>query len=362
MAIRYFEEAIAIERPLNRPMYYAIRLAALAKEYSLVDPAKALPLIKEALLFDEMIDLESLKEDRIAIHTLYLGDVYYLLDSLENAANCYKKSLAIFERKGRKSNEATTLYSLGRLQAKEKRYSEAISLLQRCEKIAEENHYFLVQRDACLLLSDVYNILEPNALSYVHLKKYVALNDSIFKETTQQQINDFQVRYETAEKQLAIERQQAEIKQHRTRQFIYIGVIISAALLLALLAYTVMLRTRRNRTLTEINAIKDKFFSIISHDLKNPAIAQRDSLQLLVDNADRLDIKTLSNYHRQLFKSADGLVDLLKNLLNWAQIQTGRDIFRLATFDLVSALQADINVTKSMAARKEVVFEAATPP
>ena len=148
---------------------------------------------------------------------------------------------------------------------------------------------------------------------------------------------------------MEIERQQAEIKQHRVRQLIYIGIIISAALLLSLFAFIIVLRTRRNRALAEMNAIKDKFFSIISHDLKNPAVAQRDSLQLLVDNADRLDIKTLSNYHRQLFKSADGLVELLKNLLNWARIQTGRDIFRLATFDLVSALQSDIGVTKSMA-------------
>ena len=152
-----------------------------------------------------------------------MGDVYYQLDSLENAANCYKKSLAIFERKGRKNNEATTLYSLGRLQVKAKRYSEAIPLLQRCEKIAEENHYFLVQRD---------------------------------------------------------------------------------------------------------------------------------SLQLLAENADKLDANTVSAYYRQLLKSADGLVDLLKNLLNWAQIQTGRNIYRPSSFDLVSALQSDIGVTKSMAARK----------
>ena len=93
----------------------------------------------------------------------------------------------------------------------------------------------------------------------------------------------------------------------------------------------------------------------------NPAIAQRDSLQLLAENADRLDANTVSAYYRQLLKSADGLVDLLKNLLNWAQIQTGRDVYRPFPFDLVSALQSDMEMTKSMAARKDVVFEAATP-
>ena len=110
-----------------------------------------------------------------------------------------------------------------------------------------------------------------------------------------------------------------------------------------------------------MNAIKDKFFSIISHDLKNPAIAQRDSLQLLAENSHRLDISTLSNYHRQLFKSASGLVDLLKNLFNWAQIQTGRNIYQPLPFNLAHALLPDIGVIKSMAERKNITFEVQLP-
>ena len=118
-------------------------------------------------------------------------------------------------------------------------------------------------------------------------------------------------------------------------------------MLLSLFAVIIMLRTRRNRALAEMNAIKDKFFSIISHDLKNPAIAQRDSLQLLAENADKLDASTISNYYIQLLKSANGLVDLLKNLFNWAQIQTGRDIYQPSPFDLVSALKSDRHPAKT---------------
>jgi signal transduction histidine kinase len=84
-------------------------------------------------------------------------------------------------------------------------------------------------------------------------------------------------------------------------------------------------------------------------------------LQLLTENADKLDAKTVSAYYHQLLKSADGLVDLLKNLLNWALIQTGRHIYQPSPINLVGALRSDIEVTKSMAARKEVVFEATTP-
>jgi signal transduction histidine kinase len=133
-------------------------------------------------------------------------------------------------------------------------------------------------------------------------------------------------------------------------------------LLLSLLAYIVVLRNRRNRTLTEMNALKDKFFSIISHDLKNPAVAQRDSLQILVDNANQLAPHTLADYYQKLLKSANGLVDLLKNLLNWAQLQTEREIYHPITFNFVAALQPDLDVIKNMAEHKNIAFEALLPP
>jgi len=361
MAIRFFEEAKEVERLLNRPLQYANRLAQLAKEYSHVDAEKALHLIKKALQYDLKIESQNLKEERIAVHNSTMGDIYYELDSLENAENCYKKSLTFFENNRRTYNFASALLGLGRLQLKAQKNTEAIATLKRCDEIAENNNFLRIQRDVCLLLSEAYRRVEPNSPSYFYLNKYFNLNDTIFRETTQKQINDFQVKYETAEKQLEIERQQVEIDKHKTRQIIYTGVLIATGLLLTLLVIIVIMRTRHNHELAKINAIKDKFFSIISHDLKNPAIAQREALQLLSDNADKWDSNTLSHYHKQLLKSANGLIDLLKNLLNWAQIQTGRQIYQPSKFNLVSALQSDISVIKSMAEQKNITFETLMP-
>jgi signal transduction histidine kinase len=205
-------------------------------------------------------------------------------------------------------------------------------------------------------------MLEAYTLSNSYLRKYVSLNDSIFKETSQQQINDFQVRYETAEKQLEIERQQSEIERHEIRQFIYAGGLIAAGLVLAMLVYIVVLRTRRNRELAEINAIKDKFFSIISHDLRNPALALRNGLQMLSEHTSRLDVNTLSDYCKALLNSANGLSDLLENLLKWATIQTGRMTYNPVPFNLLLALQPELNMAGSLAERKTITFVTRTPP
>jgi len=140
-------------------------------------------------------------------------------------------------------------------------------------------------------------------------------------------------------------------------------------LLLLLLTYIGALPPRRNRALTErndalaeTNALKDKFFSIISHDLKNPAVTQRDSLKLLAANADKLDADTLTDYLQGTQKLADGLVDLLGSLLEWSKVQTGRMEYNPSSFNLVAALQPDIDVVRSMAAHKNVTFETLMPP
>jgi len=140
-----------------------------------------------------------------------------------------------------------------------------------------------------------------------------------------------------------------------------IGGLFIAGLLLIVLIYIVTLRTRRNREFAEMNTIKDKFFSIISHDLKNPAIAQRDALQLLFDNSDKWDADSISKFYHKLLKSANTQVDLLYTLLGWAQLQTGRMSFNPIPFDLVSALQSDIGIIKNMAERKGILFEALLP-
>jgi signal transduction histidine kinase len=361
IAIRYFEEAVNVERPLNRPMQYAMRLAQLAREYLHSDATQSLPLIKEALLYNTQIASQALREDRIATHTSIMGDIYYALDSLDNAENCYKIALAFFEKNERAYDIATTLQQLGRLQIKSKQWYEAIATLKRCEEIAENNKYMQIQHQACGLLSEAYSHIEPNSMSYFYLKKYSVLNESIFNETTQNQINDFQIRYQTAEKQLEIERQQTEIERHKTRQLRYMGGLIATAMLVMFLIYIVRLRTRSNRELAAANATKDKFFSIISHDLKNPAIAQRDAIQLLLENPTKWDEASLTNYYRKLLKSAKGQVELLYALLDWAQLQTGRMPFQLTQVDLVAFMQSNIGLIRDMADAKGIAFNVKTP-
>ncbi|MDR2571337.1 MAG: tetratricopeptide repeat-containing sensor histidine kinase [Oscillospiraceae bacterium] len=189
-----------------------------------------------------------------------------------------------------------------------------------------------------------------------YFSKYRDATIKISDKNLHNALVEMEVKYETTQKEIEIERQQAEIIRQKSRQTMYMVGLSVAGVLLIMLVYIVILRTLHNRELAESNATKDKFFSIISHDLKNPAIAQLDAIQLLLDYSDQWDTASITNYYKKLLKSARGQVDLLYTLLGWAQLQTKRMPFLPAQFDLVAMMLSCLTLIRDMAENKGIEF------
>lgn len=75
--------------------------------------------------------------------------------------------------------------------------------------------------------------------------------------------------------------------------------------------------------LIEVNRTKDKFFSIISHDLKNPAFAFRFLLEQTISHYSKLSKEEVLDNLNLLHFSSDNMCTLLNNLLLWAKSQSG---------------------------------------
>ncbi len=80
--------------------------------------------------------------------------------------------------------------------------------------------------------------------------------------------------------------------------------------------------------LRELNATKDKFFSIIAHDLKNPFNTLIGFSDLLVKNFDRYDDTRKKKTLQIILESSRNTFKLLENLLDWSRSQTGRINFK----------------------------------
>ena len=242
-----------------------------------------------------------------------------------------------------------------------KEYPEACCYAERALSRAEEEDWDNLQ-DVYGNLIMIYALMGNVSQSEYYLKKHNKITAKISDKNLQSSLQEMEVKYDVQQKELQITQQQLEIERQKTRQQMFIIGLILAGILSAMLVIIVLQRNRRNRQLAEINALKDKFFSIISHDLKNPTFALRDTLELLPSYALQLDANALSNYYQKLIRSANGLASLLNNLISWSQIQTGREIYHPLPFNIVAALQPDIETIKSMAERKGIAFETLIPP
>ena len=218
------------------------------------------------------------------------------------------------------------------------------------------------------ILAEAYSYQNKPALAAEYIDKIVETQSQWATQHYQSAISEMEVKYETEKKEMEIERQQQLIKQHNIeRRFLIIGITLTAVILV-MLWFLLRLRIRKARALTQLNnalsetnATKDKFFNIISHDLKNPAISQREAIKILNDKGSQMDSATLQEYYSELLISADSQVTLLNNLLDWASLQTSRLICQPQKFDIGHEIISDLALIRKMAVDKGVFFYTEIP-
>ncbi len=111
-----------------------------------------------------------------------------------------------------------------------------------------------------------------------------------------------------------------------------------------------------NDELKEINSTKDKFFSIIAHDLKNPLGAFRNVTSFLLKNFKTLPEEEKLDFVDLMNQSASHVYTLLENLLNWSRTQTGRMEFNPEKFNLALVVADTIQLVKMSADKKEITL------
>ncbi len=109
-----------------------------------------------------------------------------------------------------------------------------------------------------------------------------------------------------------------------------------------------------NLELEESNQTKDKYFSIIAHDLKNPFNVILGFTDLLVDHYHEFDEEKRRQIIGELHKSSKVIYDLLENLLNWSRSQSGKIDLYPKDLNLYTIIENSIISHKSNADNKQI--------
>ena len=202
------------------------------------------------------------------------------------------------------------------------------------------------------------------------------MKDSLYNDSILKRMNTLEADYEAKSKQSEIEllKRESELnnlqrqEERRVRNFL----LAFSALLLALFAVVVYFFIKNKRIanalekqnkeiilqkeqLTQLNNVKDRFFSIISHDLRNNLTSMKLYFELISNkNYKASDEKHLTG---EIASSVNNTIDLLENLLVWASEQIKGKAINIVKLNMYDIANDNVALLSGNAAQKNIELE-----
>lgn len=334
-ARQYYQSAIHIYTAAQDSARLANVLHNMGYLYvKLNQPDSALPYLEAAL------DIFRANNDKllIAYGTGSLGLVYAQKDQPDKAEAYLQR--AILQLEALQDNYAIAEYSLeiAAIYEARGRVSQALFHALKSYQLAKAMGAKEYVRDATLKLSELYARQQDYQQAYAFQKAYIAYRDSINNEETINEIADLHREYQVAQKQQEIDHlQQAKSNQQLLLLGMGIIVLLAAILIYVLYKYNRQKQAsnkqlysqnielvRQRHELEVLNATRNKFFSIISHDLRGPVNAFSGISRLIWQYIQAKDYQQLADLAAYIDRSASQLSALLDNLLSWSVLQQGQ--------------------------------------
>lgn len=109
-----------------------------------------------------------------------------------------------------------------------------------------------------------------------------------------------------------------------------------------------------NARLMQMNVEKDKFFSILAHDLRGPFLPLLGSAELLYRRSRQLTPERVADMGEAIYQSGQRIMDLLENLLRWGQMQIGRVEFQPTALNVAELIKQNFDLLAANAKTKQI--------
>jgi signal transduction histidine kinase len=109
-----------------------------------------------------------------------------------------------------------------------------------------------------------------------------------------------------------------------------------------------------NQQLIVLNSTKDRFFSIIAHDLRNPFHTVKGFSEILLNDLENLEPEKVKRFIQLIYNSSTNGSNLLENLLQWSRSQTGRISYDPTHIALTTIVWETINLLEANANQKNI--------
>lgn len=335
--------------------------------------------------YQRALDLyESLSEKLYVIVAMNnIGNIYGHLGHSGKRLEYLKKSLELTREISNARAEVNVLNNMAQFYYSSGKFNEAINYLKLSIEKARDGQVTEFVPSIYEYISEVYNAQGNHRKAFEYHKEYVRLKDSIYNES-RNKIFDLQIAYitEREKKENEMLRLQNKMKDmevsRQTRYKFFFGIMLLLSAIVAILVYrSYLIKKKTNKLLSEqkniledmnqmltvsenrlkeLNMTKDKFFSIMAHDLKNPLGSMVSLADMINHNFKKIPVADLESFMRNLHLSVKTVYNLLENLLIWSRSQTNKLDYAPEFFELGPVADECIDLFSFQAAEKQITI------
>lgn len=344
-AIEKFNNALELFKDIDDKNSIAQTYTSLGNVYYDIDEFnKALEYYEKALVISEKI-----KSKGISILLNNIGLIHKKNGNYLKALDYIKRSIQTKETSDNPYNLFHQYTSIAEIYINLSNPKDALVYLNFAEKEAVKLNELKNYEQLYSLKYRAYQQLEDYQSALKNYIKYSEVTDTLMNRELQETTKDIKIKYDSEKKA----EENKRLKHINRLQTTYFSVISVLVLIIVVTLYsrikakqkannllegknkkiekqhkqleeTYRELQKKETNLVEANATKDKFFSIIAHDLKNPIHAITLSSETLLHNYRKMTGEDLINLITNIYKSGNHLSNLLENLLHWARSQQGR--------------------------------------
>lgn len=297
-------------------------------------------------------------------------------DSLLKAIEYFNQAWKIFQENDWDKYEVDIQYGLGNVYLKQGKYKEAIECLNKSLELTNKyNRGFYMKKSNYESLSKVYSEIGDYKQALEYYKLNTLYNDSLVQKEKFERIAQLEKQYETEKKESEIIKLNAEkeitnIQLEKNKQQKILVLIIAGLffcfLIFILIKYNEKLKSNRllaeknriiensERELRILNASKNKFFSIIAHDLKNPLHSVMGYSSLLDKDYENFNETERRRFASGINQSINNIYRLLQNLLEWSKSQTGKLTYSPTDIEVLKLINNSIDIHSDFAKQKNI--------
>lgn len=298
----------------------------------------------------------------------HLAQLQYEKGDTEKALAYYDTAAFLFRQASNEFGVAEINLGISAILIKEERFAEAQGLIVRSLETAKQFNAERMEINCYQQLSELAEKQGDYKAALAYHKNFKLLEDSLFSQDMLEKVFQDQLRFQTETKDFeiaALSKAKSERETELRREEFLRNILVVVIALVAILLFTVYRSgqrririnkllvehqdeiKRRSQELEQLNKVKDKFFSIISHDLRSPMNALSAILDMM-DN-DQITREEFTNLSKELRVQFNHTRTLISNLLDWALLQMDKlkiqpERINLATlvdenFKLLSSIQ-----------------------